>query len=64
MMAGGKKAKVKGEPSLRIELYNLKTDPSETKDVSAEHPEVVAQIAKVMRDQHTPNPDFPFPAID
>ena len=32
--------------------------------VAAAHPDVVAQIEKLMRDQHAPNPDFPFPALD
>jgi arylsulfatase A len=51
-------------PDMHIELYNLKTDPHETTDVSAQHPDVVAQIEKLMRDEHTPSPDFPFAALD
>jgi arylsulfatase A len=60
----GKKAKSSAAGGMHIELYNLKTDPYETTDVSAQHPDVIAQIEKVMREQHTPNPDFPFPALD
>jgi arylsulfatase A len=72
LIAGGGKAKNKAKakadsgatPNMHIELYDLKRDPHETTDVSAAHPDVVAQIAKLMREQHTPNPDFPFPALD
>ena len=52
------------KPNLHIELYNLKRDAAETTDVSAQHPEVVAKIEKIMRDQHVPSRDFPFPALD
>jgi arylsulfatase A len=64
--AGGGKAKAKAarEPNMHIELYNLKADPHEEKDVSAEHPEIVAQIAKLMKEQHVPSAEFPFPALD
>jgi len=51
-------------PNLHIELYNLKSDPHETTDVSAQHPDIIAQIEKLMREQHTPNPEFPLPGID
>lgn len=60
LMPRGKNAK----PDLHIELYNLKTDRAETTDVSAQHADVVAQIEKIMREQHTPSKDFPFPALD
>ena len=49
---------------MHVQLYNLKADPHETKDVSADHPEIVAQIEKLMREQHIPNENFPFAAID
>ncbi len=63
--AAGKKAKPKAAaPNMHIELYDLKNDWQETKDVSAAHPEIVAQIERLMREQHVPNPEFPFPALD
>jgi arylsulfatase len=66
--AGKGKPKAKtvasGPPKLTIQLYNLKTDPSETTDVATKNPDVVAKIEKIMRDQHTPNPEFPLPGID
>jgi arylsulfatase len=49
---------------LKIELYNLKTDISEQSDVAAKHPEVVAQLRKLMTEQHVPSKDFPFKPID
>ncbi|HZN35664.1 MAG TPA: sulfatase-like hydrolase/transferase, partial [Pirellulaceae bacterium] len=64
MPGGAKKAKPAAAPNMRIELYDLKNDWQETKNVSAEHPDVVARIEKLMREQHTPNPEFPFPALD
>lgn len=51
-------------PRIQTELYNLKTDPAESKDVAAEHPEIVARIERLMRDQHVISPDFPLPALD
>jgi arylsulfatase A len=62
--AKGKKATPDVAPNMHVQLYNLKTDPHETTDVSAQHPDIVVQIEKLMRDQHTPSPDFPFPALD
>ncbi|HEX5105798.1 MAG TPA: sulfatase-like hydrolase/transferase, partial [Pirellulaceae bacterium] len=66
--AGGggkaKKAKVAREPDMHIELYNLKTDPHEEKDVSAEQPAVVTLMARLMLTQHAPSKEFPFPALD
>jgi arylsulfatase A len=58
------KAQAAAAPNMHVQLYNLRSDPHETTDVSAQNPEVVAQIEKLMREQHTPNPDFPFPALD
>jgi arylsulfatase A len=49
---------------LHIALYNLETDPQETKDVSADHPEIVSKMEALMREQHRASVDFPFPALD
>ena len=35
---------------LVLELYNLAADPSETRDVSAEHPELVGQLQTLLRE--------------
>jgi arylsulfatase A-like enzyme len=42
----------------KTELYNVKTDVSEKKDVSAEHPDVVKRLETLMQEAHTP-PDEP-----
>jgi arylsulfatase A len=47
-----------------IELYHLREDPGEKRDVAAAHPETVARIARIMREGRTPSPMFPFPALD
>ena len=52
------------KPVMKIELYNLKNDIAESKDVSAEHPDIVAQIEQIMREQHTPSREFPLRALD
>jgi arylsulfatase A len=52
------------KPNLHVELYDLRTDPSETLDVSAEHPDIATKIEKIMKEQHSPSKDFPFPALD
>ena len=49
---------------VKTELYNLKTDVVESKDAADEHPEIVAKIEQIMREQHTPSAEFPLPALD
>lgn len=68
--AGGRQAVRKGPWKLvhlnvrsqsdSYELYNLETDPSETADVSAENPEILDELRRIMSEAHTPNPDFPL----
>lgn len=40
--------------SLRIELYNLTTDPGELVDVAKENPEIVEKMKTIMQSEHTP----------
>ena len=47
-----------------LKLYNLKSDLAESQDVAKQHPEVVAEIEKLMRDAHTPNKMFPMGALE
>ena len=49
---------------LKIELYNLQKNISESADVAAQNPEVVAKVRQLMEEQHTPSTDFPFQPID
>jgi arylsulfatase len=49
---------------LRIELYDLTNDIGESRDVAAEHPEIVARARKIMQSEHVPSVLFPMPPID
>ena len=49
---------------LKIELYNLQKNISESADVATQNPEVVAKVRQLMEEQHTPSADFPFLPID
>ena len=61
LLPAGKKA---GAPVMKTELYNLKNDPQETMDVAAKNPEVLARLEKLMKEQHVPSAEFPFPMLD
>ena len=54
----------KGEPDMTVQLYDLSTDVSESRDVASEFPEVAKRLATLMSDQHTPSQLFPMAAID
>eukprot|EP00913_Durusdinium_trenchii_P010931 g10260.t1 len=53
---GDWKGVVKPLGGSRVELYNLKDDLGETKDISAEHPDVVAKIRQAIKISHVPSP--------
>ncbi|MFO0824524.1 MAG: arylsulfatase [Gemmataceae bacterium] len=53
-----------GKGVVKTELYDLAKDPNETTDVADKNPEVLARLEKLMKEQHTPNPNFPLPSID
>ena len=46
----------------QFQLYNVRTDPSETKDVAATFPERVKSLKAVMVREHVPSPVFPLAA--
>jgi arylsulfatase A len=54
----------KAAPRMQIELYDLKNDPTESQDVADKHPEIVARIERLMKEQHVNSADFPLPALD
>jgi len=43
-----------------IELYNLRDDQSETRNVASEYPDVVAEIEQIMRTARTDSKDYPI----
>ncbi len=56
--------KGKNHDPLKIQLYDLEADPSESKDLAAKNPGVVKRLAKLMADEHVPSPHFPMKPID
>jgi len=53
-----------GKGKIITELYNLKDDIGEKNDLAAKHPEVVARLEAIMKEQHTPSADFPIAVLD
>lgn len=49
-------------PDQPIELYNLKEDPGERRNVAAQHPDVVERIRRILAQARTESPDFPVRA--
>lgn len=47
-----------------LQLFDLATDPSETTDVAAKHPEVVEKMTRILREQHVKSAEFPIRALD
>ncbi len=47
-----------------LQLYDLTTDPAETTDVAAKHPEVVEKMTRILREQHVKSEEFPIRALD
>ena len=58
---GVRQGLVKSKGKSDWQLFDLKNDPNEEKDVAGDHPEVVAKIAKIMKEQHTESTLFPVP---
>ncbi|WP_010134452.1 sulfatase-like hydrolase/transferase [Ochrovirga pacifica] len=56
----GKWKAVRYGNNYHTELYNLETDMQETKDVSALHPEIVAQAEGILKRESEKNKHFPF----
>ena len=53
------KWKAVGQPrGSRFELYDLQTDPGESKNVAADNPQVADRIKKIMDAAHVDSPNF------
>ena len=53
-----------GTEAAPTELYDLVADPGETRDVAADHPDVVARMERILDREHEPHPDWPLPFAD
>jgi arylsulfatase len=51
-------------PDLHIQLYELKEDPTEARDVATQHPRRVARLEQLMRRERRVSALFPLPALD
>ncbi len=51
---------VRNGPSKLIELYDLKTDAGESKNLAAEKPDLVAKAASLMQQARVDDPNFPM----
>lgn len=56
--AGDWKAVNNSWPKGSVELYNLKTDPGETNNVAADHPDVLKRLDGYMKEAHVDHPDW------
>jgi arylsulfatase A-like enzyme len=56
----GVKVGVKQNPAAKVQLFDLKADPGEQRDVAGDHGDVVAKIEGVMREARTESPVFPL----
>ncbi|UCF42640.1 MAG: arylsulfatase [Planctomycetota bacterium] len=57
----GVRLNVSRKPSGPIELYNLKTDIAEKRNVAHKHAKIVTKIERYLRTARTPSEDFPLP---
>jgi arylsulfatase A len=51
---------VRNVPGQPLELYDLKSDPGETKDLAPEKPDVTARLEKLMEGARVDTPDWPM----
>jgi arylsulfatase A len=50
--------------TIRTELYDLKNDPAEKRDVAGDKPEVVKRLEGIMAKEHERSGLFPLPGVD
>ncbi|MFM7317785.1 MAG: hypothetical protein ACKO5E_12640, partial [bacterium] len=46
------------------ELYDLQADPTESRNIAANHPEIVKRLESIMISQHQPSAVFPMRLLD
>jgi arylsulfatase A-like enzyme len=62
--AVAKKKAVHSPDQIITELYDLVADPTESRNVAADHPEVVRSMEAIMQSQHVPSSIFPMRLLD
>ncbi len=50
------------QPEKSIELYDLSTDPGETKNIASDYPEIVIEMNRIMREARTESEVYQFAA--
>jgi len=50
--------------NLDLELYDLASDPSESRDLARERPGIVRRIREIMERERRPSPEFPLRPLD
>ena len=48
------------DPDAPIQLFDLSKDIGEENDLSASHPEIIAEMQQLMKNARTPSQDFRF----
>jgi arylsulfatase A len=48
------------EPDRPLELYDLMADPGESQDLSAEYPDVMEELSRLMQEARHPDPNWPL----
>ena len=56
----GIRLKVKNNPNAPIQLYNLKLDIGETKNIATNHPNIIRRMTQLFKNAHTPSDRFPL----
>ena len=56
----GVKYNVLRNPEAKIELYNLANDIGEEHNIAEDHPEIVAEMEKILKEARTPSEVFTF----
>jgi len=51
---------IRMQPGAKLQLYNLKTDPGEQRDVADQHPDVVKKIEELLKTARTDSPRWPI----
>ncbi|HPC61176.1 MAG TPA: N-acetylgalactosamine 6-sulfate sulfatase, partial [Verrucomicrobiota bacterium] len=59
----GKWKAVKNGPNAPVELYNLETDMSESRNLARAEPRLVARAARLMKQARVDDPNWPLTAL-